>query len=225
MYKVLVCFIVLFVSNFVFADESIGKFSGRVAKINKQAGLVRVHIKFKNQKYLNKNDQVEFWDARNGTSRCEGRLIAKSNDYYLFQVKFINSCISKVILSNGAYLKFFSQDLVNNMKMGREVISILKKKYQVYFGKTKRTKNELDNYLSRMDIVNQRYNVLREKLEKERREQLDALESDRQQNITNLKEQEFKLYEIQNKLEQYSMNEDNFKVDKWSLDHKLYIKK
>ena len=37
-----------------------GIFSGRVSKIHPDTGLIRIKVEFENQKYLNKNDSIEF---------------------------------------------------------------------------------------------------------------------------------------------------------------------
>ena len=105
-----------------------GIFSGRVSKINKRAALVRLRVDFPNMKYLNKKDLVEFWDERNPERKCKAYVIGKSNLHLLLKIPEFEVCQNSLFITLGAYLKFFSQDLENNIKMGKELMEIIIKK-------------------------------------------------------------------------------------------------
>ena len=148
-------------------QEKMGVFSGRVSKVNPPAGLVRIKIDFTNMKYLNKKDKVEFWDERGSEVKCKGFVIGKSNDHLLLRVPEFSYCLRNIAVMEGTYLKFYSQDLVNNLKMDRKVISILLKKKLALNKRLKRKKKDLDSYIEKVNAVNIRYKILRNKLEAE----------------------------------------------------------
>lgn len=205
--------------------ETLGDFSGRISKINTQASLLRFRVEFENAKYLNKRDRVDFWDERNSRLRCKGYIVGKSSDYILVRVPDYQYCDRTINVSVGAYIRFFSPDLVNNLKMGRELIDVLHKKKLALSGKMTRTKKELTSYIEKVEAVNGRYQLLREKLEAEWRENLALIEEDRLISLRNYKDVEQRLDEINYKIEQYSISEDNFRTDRWALDPRLYYKK
>ncbi|MCP4914189.1 MAG: hypothetical protein GY909_13840 [Oligoflexia bacterium] len=206
-------------------QEKMGVFSGRVSKVNPKAGLVRIRINFTNMKYLNKKDKVEFWDERGSSIRCKGFVLGKSNDHMLLRVPEFNYCLKNLAVIEGAYLLFYSQDLVNNLKMGREVISILLKKRLALNGRLKRKEKDLESYIEKINAVNLRYKVLRDKLEAEWRDEIGALEEDKVTTLRNFKDLERRVLEVDNKLEKYKIEDKNLKLDQWALDPRLYYEK
>lgn len=205
--------------------SELGEFAGRISKINTEASLLRFKLDFENAKYLNKRDRVDFWDERDSKVRCKGYIVGKSSDYILVKVPEYKFCDRTLNIAVGAYIKFFSPDLVNNLKMGRELLDILIKKKMALSGKMTRTKKELDSYIEKVEAVNARYQLLREKLEAEWRENLALIEEDRLVSLRNYKDLEQRVDDINYKLEQYNIAEDNFRTDRWSLDPRLYYKK
>lgn len=202
-----------------------GLFSGRISRLNEEAGLIRLKVDFNNMKYLNKKDQVEFWDERGPKLKCKGYVIGKSNNYLLLKVPEFTFCKRFIYTSAGGYLKLFSQDLVNNLKMGRELVKILLKKRLALNSRLLKNKKSLDNHIEKVNAINLRYKVLRDKLEAEWREELGDLEEDRLTAYRNYKDLEGRLLDIDNKLEKYRIEDLNLAQDRWSLDPRLYYEK
>lgn len=205
--------------------KSLGVFSGRVSRINEGAGLIRLKIDFANMKYLNKRDKLEFWDERGPALKCKAYVIGKSNDYLLLKVPEYSYCKRFIYLAEGGYVKAFSQDLVNNLKMGKELVKVLLKKRLALNSRLLRNQKDLDNHIEKVNAVNLRYKVLRDKLEAEWREELGSLEEDRLTAYRNYKDLEGRILEIDNKLEKYRIEDKNLKTDRWSLDPRLYFPK
>ena len=106
-----------------FSNE--GLFSGRISRVNEETGLVRVKVNFSNFRYLNKKDKVSFWDKGSNLEKCHGFIIGKTNEYLLLRIPNYNLCQNKAYMREAAYITFFSQDLINNLKM-LMIIFILK---------------------------------------------------------------------------------------------------
>jgi hypothetical protein len=202
-----------------------GIFSGRVSRFNNEASLVRFKIDFVNMKYLNKRDRVEFWNEHSPHIFCTGHIVGKSNDYLLVKVQDYGQCMQMVNITLGGYVRFFGADLVNNLKMGREMITILQKKSLALNSKVKRNEQELNRYIEKVSAVNQRYDVLRAKLEAEWRDELAKIEEDRALTERNYQGLLMRLNEVEYNLEKYRIEDENLKVDRWSLDPKLFYKK
>ncbi len=200
-----------------------GEFSGWVSKVNNLAKLVRFKVVFDNLKYLNKGDSLVFWNEYKTKRRCQGYVVGKSVKYILVRVKNYTHCKKEVNLVPGSYTHFYSQDLVNNLRMGQELVKILLKKHLALKGKLNRYQRSLDSYLDKMAAVNSRYQVLREKLEKEWREEIAALEEDRLRLLTEYERTKTRLDDVSFKLEKYHIADDNFTLDRWSLDPKEYV--
>lgn len=205
--------------------NELGDFAGRISKINKSASLLRFKLTFENAKYLNKRDRVDFWDERDSNIRCKGYIVGKSSEYILVKVPEYEYCDRTLNIAVGAYIRFYSPDLVNNLKMGRELLDVLLKKKIALSGKMLRTKKDLESYIEKVEATNGRYQVLREKLEAEWRENLALIEEDRLVSLRNYKDLEQRVDDINFKLEQYNIAEENFRTDRWSLDPRLYYKK
>lgn len=219
-------FVFLFIfSSAVFAVDVDGIFSGRISTLNQNAGLVRLKIDFKNMKFLNKRDRVEFWSESNPTNRCNSFVMGKSTEYLLLKVPNFDLCVGKVYLTTGAYLLIESPDLAKNLKIARELVDILIKKQVALDAKLKHNKRDLDTYVEKVEAVNQRYHVLRQKLEMEWQKELQHLEEDKNDTFKIFKQTEARLDDVHHKLEQYRVYDQNLEVDRWSLDKNLYIKK
>lgn len=205
--------------------EKLGEFSGRVSHVNKEAGLLRLKVEFSNLKYLNAQDRVEFWDQSLPGQRCTSFVVGKSNDYLLLKVPNYDYCQRFMFLGLGGYLHLYSRDLVHNLKMGREVVDILLKRRAATGGVVSRHEADLKAHAEKVDAVNARYEVLREKLLAEWRREISLLEEDRTATLRNLEASKIQLNEIDKKLEVYRIEDDNLKTDRWALDPRLYIRR
>lgn len=205
--------------------NEVGIFSARVASVNPQSSLVRFKVDFSNFRYLNKKDKVEFWVENSLKQKCNGVILGKSNDYMLIKVSGFDDCSRRSSLTPGAYLKFFSQDLVNNLKMGKELMEILVKKRLALGGQLNRQKIELDKHIEKVNAVNERYRILREKLEAEWRDEVTNIEEDRAASLKRYNDFKIQLQDIDAKIEQYKISDQNLKEDRWSLDSRLYYRK
>ena len=202
-----------------------GYFSGRVTTFNRELKTLKIKVEFANLKYLNTKDLVEFWDERNTNQRCKAYVFGRSNDYLLLRTPELASCERFLLITSGAYLKFFSKDLANNIEMGKDVVSLLIKKRMAIQGQMDLRSRELDAHLERVNAVNARYDLLRTKLEREWQKELNNLEEDRVQSLRLAKDLEQRRDEIDKKLEIYKVQDENMKTDRWSLDSRLYYKK
>lgn len=202
-----------------------GVFSGRVSRITSEANLLRVRVDFDNVKYVNKKDKIEFWEQHNSSYHCKAYVAGKSSNYLLLKVPNIAQCQRQLSLGYGMYLKFFSEDLENNIKMGKELIEILVKKRLAIQGKIMRRRKQLDSHIEKSDVINARYKLLRDKLEAQWRDELSLLEEDRLVALRNYKGLEVRLNEIDFKLEKYRVTDENLATDRWSLDPRLFYKK
>lgn len=200
-------------------------FPARVSRINDTAQLVRVRVEFKNAKFLNRGDRLEFWTESNLKNRCMAQLEARSTEYLLLKVPEFKECVNRVQIAVGSYLFFWSKDLENNMKTAQELVEILMKKRMAMLAKKQRHQRDLEGHVERVEAINKRYEILRQKLEAELQSELQDLEEDKARQYVSFKQAESRLNEIESKLESYRIHDHNFTLDRWSLDPELYIKK
>ena len=205
-------------------DED-GVFSARIAKINERASLIRLKVDFINFKYLNRGDRVEFWSENSPQNRCMSRVVGKSNEYLLLRIPDYFSCKRHAPLGYGAYLRLFSHDLLNNLKMGKVLVGVLLKKRMALSSKARRQKDELDRYIEKVGLLSQRYQTLRDKLEAEWRGELAALENDKTELLISYNKVKKSLDDVDHKLEKYKIGDENLTMDRWSLDPKLFFRK
>lgn len=224
--KIYLFIILTFLSFFVSAETSEeGFFSGRISKINQEINTVRIKVDFDNVKYLNPKDKLEFWEEKNSTFKCKGIILGRTADYLLVKVPEMKFCIKQIYFTAGVYFKFYSEDLVNNIKMGKEVVTILLKKRQAVAGQMELKNRDLLAHAERVNAINARYQTLKEKLEEEWRKELHSLEEDRTYTLRSYKDLERRKDEIDQKLELYKVKDENLTLDRWSLDTNLYFKK
>ncbi len=207
------------------AKSRSGIFSGRVSRINERAALLRIRIDFANMKYLNKKDLVEFWDERNPERKCKAYVLGKSNEHLLLKVPEFQVCQNSLFVTTGAYLKFFSQDLENNIKMGHELMDILIKKKLAVGGMLTEEQKRLDSHIERIAAINNRFKILRDKLELQWGHEINLLEEDRSVALRNYQALQLDMDEINKKMVQYRIDDNNLKQDRWALDPRLYYNK
>ena len=200
-------------------------FSGRISRINSSAKLLRVKVNFKNLKFLNSKDRVEFWNETYTDVRCLSFIEARTNDYLLLRVPNYDQCIKKMHMTVGSYLHFYSEDMVNNMKLSQEVVEILLKKRLALLAKKQRHEKDLDVFVEKVEAVNKRYEVLNQKLQLEWKNDIALLEEDKSRSFKDYEEAQARLNEIEGKLESYKIHDQNLTVDRWSLDPMLFYKK
>ncbi|MFG1483013.1 hypothetical protein ABMA79_05495 [Halobacteriovorax sp. HFRX-2_2] len=212
-------------ANILEFNKDLGYFSGRVSHIEGSARLVRFKVDFDNIKYINKLDEVDLWGLHQESSKCKAIVMGRTSHYLLLRISRYDECNRKSAFSTGRYYNFYSQDLVNNVAMGNELIEILAKKKLALESKISRNKQDITTYTQRVETINARYDLLRQKLEKEWRDELRRLEDDHQQLVRNTEGIQTRLNEVDYKLQQYRIESKNLKEDRWSLDPRNYITK
>lgn len=206
-------------------DEYGRRFSGQISRINSAAKLIRVKTDFANIKFFNHKDRVDFWNESYPDKRCPTFVEGRSNDYLLLRVSQYEECIKRVHFTTGSYLHFDSPDLARTVSIVNDLLHVLLKKRLAMEAKKERHHKELSSHVEKVDAVNKRFEILRQKLEIEWQKELAALEEDKAKSFTEFKNAEARLNEIDVKLEAYRLEDHNLKLDRWSLDPALYQKK
>jgi hypothetical protein len=206
-------------------DEAATAFSGRISRLNRAAKLARIRTNFANIKFLNRKDRIEFWNETYPESRCIALVEGRTNDYLLLRIPQYETCIKKVHFTTGTYLHLESPDLEQTTQIARELVEILLKKRLAMNAKKERHQRELDGYVEKVDGVNKRYEILRQKLEIEWQKDLADVEEDKSRSFTEFKNAEARVNEIDTKIETYRVEDHNLRLDRWSLDPALYIRK
>jgi hypothetical protein len=206
-------------------DESEYTFKARISRLNSTARLLRMKTDFANAKFLNRRDRVDFWNDSYPDQRCRSWVEGRSNEYLLLKVYDYESCIRRVHFTTGSLITLTSIDLERTIKVVRELVNVLLKKRLAMQAKMIRHQKDLDGHVEKVAAVNARYRVLKEKLENEWNRELLNLEEDKAKIFTEFKVSEARLFEIDTKLESYRLEDNNLKIDRWSLDPEIYIKK
>lgn len=206
-------------------DENGNHFTGRISRLNSEAKLARIRTDFENIKFLNRKDRIEFWNESYPDQRCVASVEGRTNDYLLIRVPQYENCVRKVHFTTGTYLHFESADLQETVKIAKELVEILQKKRLAMQVKKDRHQKELSGHVEKVDAVNKRFEILRQKLEIEWQKELSSLEEDKARSFTEYKNAEARLNEIDTKLEAYRVEDHNLKLDRWSLDPALYYRK
>lgn len=206
-------------------DESGSHFTGRISRLNEKARVARIRTDFGNIKFLNRRDRVEFWNETYPDQKCIGLVEGRTNDYLLLKIPQYDTCIRRVHFTTGSFLHFDSRDLEETVKMAKDLVQILLKKRLAMQAKKERHQRELTGHVEKVDAVNKRFEILRQKLEIEWQKELSSLEEDKARTFTEFKNAEARMNEIDTKLESYRVEDHNLKMDRWSLDPALYIRK
>lgn len=213
-----------FAKDYTLMEETV-VFPGRVSRVNPVAKLVRLKIDFENAKFLNKNNRIEIWNESFPERRCLTYLEGRTNDYLLVRIPEYNKCRKTIYFTTGSYLHMYSPDLENSLITAKELVQILQRKHMALNARLTRYQSEVDGYIEKVDVVNKRYEVLRQKLELEWQRELSNLEEDKTRAYQNFKETQARLNDLEFKLRKYRVRDQNLKEDRWSLDPKLYYKK
>jgi len=218
-------FISVIFSYSTLAKNDLSQFHGRLSRMNPEASLLRIRVDFDNVKFLNKKDRLTFWHDQSPHNKCQAYIKGKTNRYLLLRVPEYSKCIQKVQMAVGAYLRFESSDLASNIKKVDELMGILVKKKISLKSLLKKKKKELHTYIEKVEAINKRYTILQDKLQAEWNKTLSDLELDKTEALNDFKELEVRVGELDQKLEQYRVNDRNFETDRWALDYRFYGKK
>lgn len=219
----LFCLVPFLVWGQVLKNTQSHEFSGRISRLNAPAKLARIKTNYANIKFLNSSDRLVFWNESYPQQRCLATVEGRTNEYLLVKIPRFEDCIRNVHFTTGSYLKFESEDLKNSIDLARELVEILQKKRLATEAKKERNRKELERYVEKVDAVNKRYEILRQKLELEWQKELALLEEDKATAFSEFKQSEAMMNEIDTKLELYRIEDHNLKLDRWSLDPALYI--
>lgn len=213
-----------YAANMSVTDKD-AKFSARISRLNKEAKLMRLKISFENAKFLRKRDRIEFWNATYPDRKCLSYVEGRTAEYLLVKIPRYNECISKMYITAGTYLHLFSPDLKKGIEIAKSLMEILLKKKLALKSRMRRFKSRVDGHIDRVETVNKRYEILRQKLDHEWQAELTSLEEDKVSNYKYYKSSKTKFEDLMYKLEQYKINDHNLKEDRWSLDPNLYFQK
>lgn len=202
-----------------------GYFAGRISRISENAGLLRVKVEFENFKYLNVKDRVEFYSEMDPNKKCLSFVESRSSEYMLLKIPEYGECVKKVFLTVGSYVHLYSPDLENSIRVGQELVKILLKKRLALAARMKRLQKELDIHPDKVEAINKRYEILKQKMELEWFKELSALEEDKTKTFKDFKQTEARKDEVDHKLQVYKVKDSNFTKDRWSLDPELYVEK
>ncbi|MBT4791868.1 MAG: hypothetical protein HON90_09880 [Halobacteriovoraceae bacterium] len=214
----------IFSKDYKLAEDTV-VFSGRISKINRIAKLMRIKIKFENAKFITKDNRIEIWNESFPERKCYGVIQGRSSDYLLVEIRQYNKCVKSIHFAVGSYLHMYSPDLENNMLIAKDLINILHRKRTALDVRLLRHKQDIDSYIEKVDVLNKRYENLRQKLEIEWQNELASLEEDKTTSYQSYTQTKAKLHDLQFKLQQYRIRDQNLIEDRWSLDPKLYYKK
>lgn len=206
-------------------DENEFTFKGRISRLNSTARLMRIKTDFANVKFLNRRDRVDFWNSSYPDQRCRSWVEGRTNDYLLLKIYEYENCVRRVHFASGSLITFSSSDLKKTIIVVKELVNVLLKKRIAMKAKMMRHQKDLDAHIEKVAAVNSRFQVLKEKLENEWNRELTLIEEDKAKNFTEFKVSEARLFEIDTKLESYRLEDHNLKIDRWSLDPEIYIKK
>lgn len=206
-------------------DEDTAKFSARISRLNSVSKLMRLKISFENAKFLRKNDRIEFWNENYPNKKCLSYLEGRTTEYLLVKVPKYKECILSTYLTTGSYLHLYSKDLKKGIEIGKALIEVLMKKKLAVESRMRRFKSKLDTHINKVEAINKRYDILRQKLELELKHELTAVEEDKTTYYQKYKSSKIKYEDLMYKLEQYRIYDQNLKEDRWSLDPNLYFKK
>jgi len=219
--------VIIMSPKYIFASK-LSEFRGRILSSDFKSGFVKVRIDFSNGRFLQKGNSVKVWppdvDFKNNYF-CQGNIIGKSNKYLLLRLKDIELCKKVINFTGGQAVSLKSEDLRENILTAVELNKILSKKRLALASKVKTLKDLIDGHPEKINSINSKYDTLIKKLNYEWKL---ALEKASEENIFNT--QEYKNYvtrldEVDFKIEQYHIEDDNFYTDRWSLDPSLYYKK
>lgn len=227
MRNLLLIFCLFIFSNLIKAKD-LAMFSGRILSSDFKSGFVKVKIDFSNSRFLQKGNKVVIWPPDvefKDHNSCSGLIVGKSPKYVLLRFNEIEVCKKIINFTGGQTISLKSEELKENILTAEEMNKILSKKRLALASKVKTLKDLLDTHPEKINSINSKYDTLIKKLNYEWKM---ALENAQEENIYNI--QEYKNYasrldEVDFKMEQYHIENDNFFTDRWSLDPSLYYKK
>jgi len=218
-------FLVLLLPALLWAKTELGNFTGRVSRLNPKARLMRIRIEDENTKFLVRKNKVNFWQEETPSQKCQTLVEGRTERYILLKVPEYETCVRNVRLTVGSFLHFGSEDLKENIEKTEELVHILVKKRLANYIKYTKLQKSLEGHLAKVEAVNDRYFVLKEKLEREWEQKLSALEEDKLQIVSEAEKTKRLLNDIDKKMEFYRVQDKDQRLDRWALDAKLYERK
>ena len=208
--------------------KDLSHFTGRLLASDFESGFVKVRIEFSNGRFLQKGNDIKIWQpdvAFNKYAKCDGMIIGKTSKYILARLKNIIKCKKIVNFTPGQAISLKSDALENNISTARELQQILSKKRLALSSRVKTLKELIDGHEEKVNAINKKYDTLMKKLNYEWKLAIEKAEEEKIYNTQEYKNYAMRLDEVDFKIEQYLIEDDNFYTDRWSLDPSLYYKK
>ena len=118
-----------------------------------------------------------------------------------------------------------SEELRENIETAIELNKVLAKKRLALSSKVKTLKDLIDGHPEKINSINKKYDTLVKKLNYEWKLEIERANEENIYNTQEYKNYAVRLDEVDFKVEQYHIEDDNFYTDRWSLDPSLYYKK
>jgi len=210
------------------AKNNLSFFSARLLDSNFDAGFVKVRLDFSNGRFLQKGNRVFLWGADQAFDKyqqCSGSVVGKTIKYALLRLKNIKNCRRSINFTPGQLVSLRSDDLRGNIETVKELNIILNKKRLALSSRVKTLKDLIDGHSEKINAINFKYDTLIKKMNLEWKSALEKAQEEKIYNLQQFKNYAMRLDEVDFKIEQYLIEDDNFYTDRWSLDPSLYYKK
>ena len=219
-------FIVVYLNESRASDLT--NFSGRLLASDFESGFVKIRVEFSNGRFLQKGNDIKLWKPDivfNRHQKCDGIIVGKTTKYILIRLKDINECQKVVNFTPGQAVSLKSDSLVGNIDTARELQKVLSQKRLALSSRVKTLKDLIDGHDEKVNAINTKYDTLMKKLNYEWKLAIEKAEEERIYNTQEYRNYAMRLDEVDFKIEQYLIEDDNFYTDRWSLDPSLYYKK
>lgn len=194
-----------FISLFLFSGLTWGKvteFSGKIVKNHQDKGMVRISSWSENLKFFRSGHRLHFWRRGMKSSDCQAVVLKHFRRELLVAVDEYARCSKALLLSEGTSLIFMSDDLSQTLYESKDLIHLLLKKRSAQIYRQGEINQKLKTHPQKVLAVNERFRILKEKLEKEWQEELYALEQDRVQQVEQRENINLKIGQIERELEE-----------------------
>lgn len=199
------------------------KFSGRVTDRDSTTSIVKVSSESKNVKFFRAGDLVEFKIQNSkDIDYCQGYVRSIEENYFVMFVKDLFPCFPKEeYFRRGTALIMRSEKLAMRVREASVYRASLMTKKKDYMVQLNGINQDVWNFEEKKIQVAADYDQRIAEIEKEKTKALDALLTQRNDQIKLQRELSFRLDNIDKELNFYRIEKQELLFDRWHLDHDL----
>lgn len=212
-------------ANNAFIDPTVNyqEFMGRVSDKDKSGRILKIKVENNNTKFFKAGDSLSFRVNKHKTKfPCSGSVKNTEDFFFIIYVSDLDSCWPNgKYFPRGMQLNFESKDLANRVFEASKFREVLLLRKDGFLNQLNNINNFIWTYNQQKIKTASTFDDKINELKKQRQRAIDGLLQKKQESLLLQVELQKKLNGLDESLQHYRVERQEYLLDRWNLDHDL----